>query len=69
MTKTIHFADGTQTRYADNRDAAVSLIARKYDVAVSDLVTDDSGERELVWLSESDADNDDGANAVAEIVG
>jgi len=68
MSKAIHFTDGTQTRYADNRDAAIALIARKYEVAVSDLVTDDSDERELVWLNEADADNDDGANAVAEIV-
>lgn len=64
---TLHFSDGSNSRYGISEDAAYSRIAAKYGVAVSDLVTDDSGDRTLVWLSEADAENDAGAKAVAEL--
>ncbi len=66
---TIHFADGTQTRYTENRKNALRVIAQKYTVEVTDLVTECDGARELVWLDEASAENDDGANACAEIGG
>jgi uncharacterized protein with GYD domain len=63
----IHFNDGTASRYGITRAAALRQVAEKYGTSVSALVTDDCGDRELVWLSEADAANDDGAHAVAEI--
>jgi hypothetical protein len=67
---TITYADGTPVMTADTQDEALDLIARRYSVSPADLVThEDCGERPrtLVWTSEEDAQEDDGAHAVAEI--
>lgn len=62
-----HFSDGTASVNSSTREGAHQAIADRYGVAVSDLVTEQSDERELVWLDEETAANDDGAKAVAEI--
>jgi hypothetical protein len=64
---TITYSDGARATTADSQDDAIALIASRYSLDPADLVTEESDERTLVWLSESDAANDDGSSAVAEI--
>ena len=68
---TLHYSDGDQSSYGLSKSGALLLVADKYGVEASDLVThEDDGEspRILVWESEEDAENDAGENAVAELI-
>ena len=68
---TLHYNDGSNSRYGIALSTALEQIADKYDVDVDDLVThEDDGEspRILVWTSEDEAENDAGQNAVAELI-
>lgn len=72
MTLTIHHNNGNQTLYADNMGQAMSMLQNQYGIGIIvnhtwETRTPDT-ERLLVWASESDADDDDGSKAVAEIV-
>ena len=65
-TVKITFADGTSDIVC-NASVAQDRIATRYGVETRALVSDDSGDRELIWLDEESAENDDGRRAVAEI--
>jgi hypothetical protein len=65
-TVKITFADGT-SGIVCNASVAQDRIAARYGVETHTLISDDSGDRELIWLDEESAENDDGAHAVAEI--
>lgn len=67
-TYTLHHADGSASRYGITEQAALSQVAGKYGVLVSDLVTHDDGARILIWTDEASAEKDDGRKAVAELV-
>ncbi len=63
----ITYSNGTPSDTANTTEEALEIIAAAKGVDAADLITDDSGDRTLVWLSEEDAENDDGAKAVAQI--
>ena len=65
-TVKITFADGTSDILC-NASAAQERIAARYGVETHTLVSEDSGDRALSWLEDESAENDDGAQAVAEI--
>lgn len=67
MSYNTTFSDGTSDVNSETFEGALRVIANRYEVAVDDLVTEESEERTLVWLDEDSAKNDDGAKAVAEI--
>lgn len=68
---TLHFNDGSDSRYGLSEEGALKIVARKYETVVSELVTDDQLDSErpriLVWENEASSENDDGRNAVAEL--
>lgn len=66
MNYNITYADGGNDNSA-TMAGACKKIANRYGVAKKSLVTNNDGARTLVWLDEASAENDDGANAVAEI--
>lgn len=61
------YADGGYDNNSSTLAGALRCIANRYGVDAGSLVTNDDGSRTLVWLTEDDAANDDGAHAVAEI--
>ena len=68
---TLHYADGSNSRYGISVDAALFQIAEKYGVDVFDLVTLESDEdrpRILIWTSEAASFSDAGEKAVAELI-
>lgn len=65
-TVKITYGDGTPDTIS-TAGGAYGVIASRYGVEVSSLVTDKGEDRALVWLDEATAENDDGAKAIAEI--
>jgi len=61
----VTFADGTSD--ICTYGGARQRIADRCNVAVDSLVYETGEDRELIWLDEASAANDDGAKAVAEI--
>lgn len=57
------FANGQTCQNSSHADALADL-REQYP----DMVTHNDGQRTLVWADEDDAENDDGANAVAELI-
>ena len=57
----INYSDGRKVE-CETRDEAVSTLEAECEVV------EECGGRWLAWATEADAQNDDGANAVAEIV-
>jgi hypothetical protein len=64
----LSYADGTTGETCDTEEIALEAVASRYRVPAEDLETEENNGRTLVWLSAEDAQNDDGSNAVAEIV-
>ena len=69
MYYAISYADGTST-LAISYETAVAAIKADYPAAVvgHDGDLSDGGDRTLCWADETDAANDDGANAIASII-
>jgi len=70
-TYPLHYTNGDNPHSGITEREALRQIANKYGVPADELVTEeDEGERPrtLVWLNETDADQDDGSNAVAELI-
>lgn len=57
----INYADGRRVE-CDTRDEAVATLGQECEVV------EEFGGRWMGWATEADASDDDGANAVAEIV-
>ena len=64
----------TEIRYTDGRVEAVKSVQVAEEILEGNVIAEDwntwgyDGRRKLVWASDQDADGDDGANAMAEIV-
>ena len=65
----INYSNGTST-LANTYKTAIAAIRADYPSAVigHDGDLSDGGDRTLCWADADDADNDDGANAVATIL-
>jgi hypothetical protein len=66
QTVKVTFSDGTSDIIC-TYGGARQRIADRCNVPVDSLVYETGEDRELVWLDEASAANDDGAKAVAEI--
>jgi hypothetical protein len=69
MNFNTHFSDASVADNSSTWNGALRLIADRYQVNLDDMEWEETvAGRTLVWLDETSAKNDDGGNAVAEII-